>query len=140
MPAPAVEIVLDLPREPIAATIARRRLRQDLSGLLEPQRLSDLKVVVSELVTNAVIHGQGAIRLYIEVSGDDLRGEVIDEGRGFGHEVGDVGVDPLDCRGLLFVQRFTSRWGVLEGTGVVWFEMDTRSVNSDSVCRPRRAD
>lgn len=123
MPASLLEIVLDLPREHIAATIARRRLRRDLDGLFEPQRLSDLNVVVSELVTNAVIHGQGAIRLRIEVTGGDVRGEVSDEGGGFEHEVREVGVDELRGRGLLFVQRFTSRWGVHEGTAHVWFEM-----------------
>ena len=137
-----LEIVLDLPREHVAATIARRRLRQDLDGLFEPQRLSDLNVVVSELVTNAVIHGHGAIRVRIEIIGGDVRGEVTDEGGGFEHEVREVGVDELRGRGLLFVQRFTSRWGVHEGTAHVWFEMlsgePTRTTAGPEVSASRR--
>jgi anti-sigma regulatory factor (Ser/Thr protein kinase) len=131
-----VQIVLDLPREHVAATIARRRLRKDLDGLLEPERLSDLRVVVSELVTNAVIHGSGAIRVCIELKGGSLRGEVIDEGPGFEHDVGADGVDPMHFRGLLFVQRFTSRWGVHHGTGHVWFEMDCAERARSAAGRP----
>jgi anti-sigma regulatory factor (Ser/Thr protein kinase) len=123
MAAPSREIALDLPREHGAATIARRRLRQDLGGLLPPQELCDLTVVVSELVTNAVIHGEGAIRLRVEFCSGVLKGEVSDEGCGFECRARDVGVDQLHVRGLLFVDRFASRWGVHEGTGVVWFQM-----------------
>ena len=39
--------------------------------------------MVSELVTNAVIHGHGAITLKLRVDGDDVYGEVVDEGGGF---------------------------------------------------------
>lgn len=114
------EIALELPREPVAPTIARRTLRDALDGLLGAQALCDLSVVVSELVTNAVVHGEGAIHLHVELRGGELKGEVSDEGRGFELP---LDVDQLHIRGLFFVQRYTTRWGVQEGTGRVWFEM-----------------
>lgn len=121
MSAQLLEIVLDLPCDHVAAAVARRRLGRDLTGRLNPQQFSDLKVVVSELVTNAVIHGHGGIRLRILVTGEDVKGEIIDEDGGLEHDGRDVGVDQLQGHALLFVQRLTSRWGVHKGT--TWFEM-----------------
>lgn len=132
MARPTRTIVLELPREPVAATIARRRVRHDLDGLLGPQELCDLAIVVSELVANAVVHGQGAIRLRIEFGDGELKGEVCDEGHGFERPAHCVGGDQLQVRGLLFVDRLASRWGVQEATGRVWFEMpvDARAQRS----------
>ena len=47
--------------------------------------------MVSELVTNAVMHGQGTIRLRLQVDAGDVWGEVIDAGGGFEYEVREVG-------------------------------------------------
>jgi hypothetical protein len=80
-------------------------------------------LVVSELVNNAVLHGRGDIAVKLQLHGDVLRGEVIDEGGGFEHEVRTRGPLDISGRGLLIVDALTSRWGIHEGTTHVWFEM-----------------
>ena len=116
-------IDLALPRDPSAAADARRELRRRLDGTLHQDVLDALSLVVSELVTNAVMHGQGAIRFRLQLDAGDLRGEVIDDGGGFEHELRTVGPHARSGRGLLIVDRLTTRWGVHEGTTHVWFEM-----------------
>jgi anti-sigma regulatory factor (Ser/Thr protein kinase) len=118
---------IELPRDLAAPAVARRELRLRFAGLLHQRVLNDLYVVVSELVTNAVMHGQGAIRLRLEQDAGDIRGEVIDAGSGFEHEVREVGPVATSGRGLLIVERLTTRWGVHEGTTHVWFELLTDS-------------
>ena len=120
-----LHIDLALPRDPSAAAEARRELRRRLDGTLHQDVLEALSLVVSELVTNAVIHGQGAIRLRVHVDAEALRGEVIDDGGGFEHELRAAGPHATAGRGLLIVDRLTTRWGVHEGTTHVWFEMLT---------------
>ena len=122
-----VDIDLELPRDPDAATVARRELRRRFAGMLHQGVLGDIYLVVSELVTNAVIHGQGEIRLRLEHDAGDVRGEVIDAGSGFEYELREVGPFATSGRGLLIVDRLTTRWGIHEGTTHVWFEILTRS-------------
>jgi anti-sigma regulatory factor (Ser/Thr protein kinase) len=117
-------IDLDLPRDPSACAIARRSVGQDLTGIVDAKRISELVLVVSELVGNAVEHGRGGIRLRLRVTGGKVTGEVVDGGHGFEHQVRAAGPDDVRGRGLLIVERLTSRWGVHEGTTHVWFEID----------------
>ena len=107
---------------------------------------SRLRLVVSELVTNAVRHGEGAIELRLWRDGTTVRGEVVDEGGGFEHEVRTEGWDDVGGRGLGIVERMTRRWGIREGTTHVWFELDPGGVrrarairSSDDRLAPRRA-
>ena len=125
MTGPCVDIAL--PRDLSAPAVARRELRLRFAGLLHQRVLDDLSVVVSELVANAVVHGQGEIRLRLEYDAGDMRGEVVDAGSGFEHEVREAGPFAISGRGLLIVERLTTRWGVHEGTTHVWFEMLTGS-------------
>jgi len=93
--------------------------------MLAERVLVDLYVVVSELVTNGVVHGQGAIRLRLQVDAGNVWGEVIDAGGGFEHALREPGPVATSGRGLLIVDRLTTRWGVHEGTTHVWFAMLT---------------
>jgi anti-sigma regulatory factor (Ser/Thr protein kinase) len=116
-------VQLALPRTPHAASRARDaadRVAADLPAELR----SRLRLVVSELVTNAVRHGEGAIELRLWRDGTTVRGEVVDEGGGFEHEVRREGWDEVGGRGLGIVERMTRRWGIREGTTHVWFELD----------------
>ena len=122
-----IEVDLALPRDPSAAAVARRALRRRFAGVLHQHVLDELYLVVSELATNAVIHGRGAIRLRLQVDAGDVWGEVIDAGGGFEHEIREAGPDATSGRGLLIVDRLTTRWGVHVGTTHVWFEMLTGS-------------
>ena len=99
---------------------------------MEQGALYDLCLVVSELVTNAVTHGQGSVRLRLQCDAGAVRGEVIDEGGGFESELREPGPFDAHGRGLLLVDRLTTRWGVHEGTTHVWFEMLDGSGGSDA--------
>ena len=79
-------------------------------------------LLISELVTNAVLHGGGEIRLLIDVDRDRLaRFAVSDEGGGSPVVRDDPGAD--GGWGLRLVGQLAARWGVLEGRTQVWFEV-----------------
>jgi anti-sigma regulatory factor (Ser/Thr protein kinase) len=122
------EVSLDLPRAASASSIARTAVRSHFADHLPDDRLSDLSLLVTELVNNAVLHGEGAIRLKLQLDGSIIRGEVIDDGGGFEREVRQEGVDEIGGRGLVLVEKLTTTWGVHEGTTHIWFEMPTTHV------------
>ena len=68
-----------LPRSTDSAGTARRLVNEHTSTLAARQRHA-AALMVSELVTNAVVHGTGTISLRIDLEGDALRIEVSDEG------------------------------------------------------------
>ena len=105
-----VDLDFALPRDPSAAAFARRELRRRFAGGLTEPILDELYLVVSELVTNA-----------------EVWGEVIDAGGGFEYALREAGPTAPSGRGLLIVDRLSTRWGVHEGTTHVWFEMLTGS-------------
>lgn len=115
---------VDLPRDPSAPSVARRLIAElGVSGL-NGDELDRAKLVVSEVVTNAVLHGQGVISLRASIDQDRLFVEVIDEGSGFERVVRQRSFEDLHGRGLGIVDAEASRWGVHEGTTHVWFEIE----------------
>ena len=118
-----LELHLRLPRHDSAAGIARKAVDHRFADKLGRERAGDLALVVSELVTNAVAHGQGAISMTVRMNGEGVFGEVVDEGGGFEREVRERGPEDLSGRGLHIVDALSSRWGVHEGTTHVWFEL-----------------
>ena len=115
---------VELSRDPHAGASARR-LVEELAGeaLGEPE-LGRAKLLVSELVNNAVVHGQGTILFRADLDADRLHVEVVDEGSGFERAVRELHGDMPGGRGLALVETESSRWGVHEGTTHVWFEIE----------------
>jgi anti-sigma regulatory factor (Ser/Thr protein kinase) len=123
------EIDLRLAPEPEVVTTARHALNQ-LTDLLPPEKLEDVRLVVSELVTNSILHARlsadDQILLTVTVADGAVRGSVCDPGPGFG-----MPSEPSprsDLRGgwgLPIVETISDRWGV-EGNShaCVWFEID----------------
>jgi PAS domain S-box-containing protein len=110
-----------LPRDPSAAAIARRAVEADAAAL-STEQLDVARLLVSELVTNAVRHGAGEkVVLASQVDAARARFEV--------HDAGDQRPTRREPRGadggygLNLVATLASRWGAEEGTGV-WFELD----------------
>jgi anti-sigma regulatory factor (Ser/Thr protein kinase) len=141
------ELTLELPRLQTAARLARSAVSDRLAEELRGDRLETLCLVVSELVTNALVHGRGAITLKIRVDGDEVYGEVVDEGGGFERELRERGPDDFHGRGLMIVDGLSRCWGIHEGTTHVWFELAQRDdpprltepeLGEDE--RPRRLD
>jgi anti-sigma regulatory factor (Ser/Thr protein kinase) len=81
------------------------------------------KLLTSELVTNAVLHGRGRIMLSARLEEQRLLVEVADEGSGFDYVAGQRSVDHLRGRGLAIVAAESARWGIDDGTAQVWFEL-----------------
>jgi anti-sigma regulatory factor (Ser/Thr protein kinase) len=113
---------------PDAAAIARDALLQ-LEDVLGPRLLEDLRLVTSELVTNAVRHGGcgSDLLLRVDARATPVLVEVEDGGPGF------VPVYPprpgeLSGWGLCLVDRLADRWGVaVTGIGTrVWAELPGR--------------
>ena len=118
-----------------AAAKARAALTASLDifgDVLDEQRLDDLRLLTSELVSNSVRHGSSLddhpIRVKVSVMDTHVRVTVIDSGAGF-----EVPSDParpgIDGGwGLFLVERLADRWGT-DGNGAttVWFELDRGS-------------
>jgi serine/threonine-protein kinase RsbW len=109
---------------------AAAEARHALTGIaLEDGRERDVRLLVSELVTNAVRHANLApgdvILLVIEVEAGRLRVEVHDPGGGFVPTA--PAPDPARPSGwgLYLVAELADRWGVdSEDRTLVWFELD----------------
>jgi anti-sigma regulatory factor (Ser/Thr protein kinase) len=114
----------ELPRSHDAPWLARRLLAQWFGAELASDELHRTKLLASELVTNAILHGQGTITLRADLDHDRALIEVIDEGTGFEHAIRRREFDDLHGRGLAIVDSESSRWGVHEGTTHVWFELE----------------
>lgn len=90
-------------------------------------RAYEISVCVSELATNALLHGVPpgrGFRLGLSLSGDVLRVEVHDSGGGWPRVVGgDEGADESG-RGLLLVAALADKWGVMarDPGKIVWCE------------------
>src|SRR3954471_12676565 len=100
---------VELPRTPQAAFLARRAL-DDLP--VDPDVLPDLRLLVSELITNSVKYGgEGPVRLEIQSTPSSVRAEIVDQGVGFTPKVRDGDLDRVGGWGLHLTEQLTSRWG-----------------------------
>lgn len=119
----AAELSVDVPRGQDGPVLARRLAQARFARDLPAQQLDDLLVVVSELTTNAVLHGAGRIRLRVRVEDGRVYGEVVDDGSGFVNDVRGRGIDEVGKRGLVIVAALAEHWGIHEGSSHVWFEL-----------------
>jgi anti-sigma regulatory factor (Ser/Thr protein kinase) len=91
-----------------ARHLVRRSLRSWGFDALVPA----LELAVSELVTNALVHGEGAIEIQLSAEDDQLRLEVVDHGRGRTPPAlrrGPTG--ELGGWGLRMVEEVADAWG-----------------------------
>ncbi|MDQ6606117.1 MAG: ATP-binding protein [Actinomycetota bacterium] len=72
---------------------------------LDDAGLGTAKLLASELVTNAVLHGEGTITLRAALDDDRLLVEVIDQGSGFERVVDEHGFDKVGGWGLRIVKH-----------------------------------
>lgn len=120
---------LDLERSPEAPSLARAAIvgffeERDMSAAV----LATLTLLVSELVSNAVIHSDAPAASAVVVcaralDGGTVRVEVTDQGSGFTP----LPRDPERHHGgygLYLVEKQATKWGVDRRDGVrVWFEL-----------------
>jgi anti-sigma regulatory factor (Ser/Thr protein kinase) len=100
-----------------------------LDGSISDEQLGELRLLVTELITNSVRHGAPAkswITLDVDIYTNAVRVAVGDPGPGFEPaESPQPHSDRPGGWGLCLVDRLSDRWGV-EGGEVtsVWFELD----------------
>jgi anti-sigma regulatory factor (Ser/Thr protein kinase) len=110
---------------PQAAASARgavSRLRADLDEPL----IENLRLLVTELVTNSVRHADASrIDLIVVVGDKRIRVEVENLGQAFQPSPRIPGADTEGGWGLLLVERLSESWGVGDEPGrtCVWFEL-----------------
>jgi anti-sigma regulatory factor (Ser/Thr protein kinase) len=117
-----------LPSGVHAAGAARRAIAQNASTL-PPSLQDDLSLLVTELVSNAVLHGgaadDGAVQVEFRRQADRIRVEVVDPGTAFDPPASPTNGDSSGGWGLFLVDQIAERWGVSPapvGT-CVWFEL-----------------
>ena len=119
---------VELSPDPGSAAEARHALGE-LSDQVPSRRLEDARLLVSELVTNAIRHADLAdddVITLVVVTGDRaLRIEVCDPGQGFEPLEPGPDLGGSSGWGLYLVRELSDRWGVEHGGHTrVWFELD----------------
>ncbi len=105
-----------------------RRALEPLEPHLDPNTFGTLTLLVSELVTNSVRHGQAEesdeLELSVRASREKIRVEVADGGAGFEASPRAEGQDKGSGWGLHLLETLSDRWGTEQnGRMRVWFEL-----------------
>jgi anti-sigma regulatory factor (Ser/Thr protein kinase) len=123
-------VELRLPPTARAPSEARTALGS-LRDQVDPGVFDALRLLVTELVTNAVRHSRTdeddrePIELRVEAGPDGVRTAVTDPGRGFRVPHGGPQPSGPSGWGLYLVDQMADRWGVsADGVTRVWFEID----------------
>jgi anti-sigma regulatory factor (Ser/Thr protein kinase) len=99
---------LTVPAQPGQLAICRLALAGVAAGLpVSDQALDDLKLVLSEMCSNAIEHGyengDGAIEVEFRVDDGELELRVVDRGRG-------MPAEPRHGMGMTVLEKLCSRW------------------------------
>jgi anti-sigma regulatory factor (Ser/Thr protein kinase) len=125
-PPVTTELTLRLNPGPEAVPAARQAL-DGLAGLMERPTWENLRLLVTEVVTNGVRHGseRGAVCMAVALDTARVRVDVTDGGRGFSPEAAPMPrADGSGGWGLQLVDRVASSWGVhVDEKTRVWFEL-----------------
>jgi anti-sigma regulatory factor (Ser/Thr protein kinase) len=121
------DMSFELAGGPYAVTAARLALA-DLESHLDASVAFDVRLLVSELVTNSVQHAEVAaedsIVLSVSFSDKNVRVEVRDDGPGFEPPASPPPKDADAGWGLFLVEQLADGWGVVEDGKAVWFEIE----------------
>jgi anti-sigma regulatory factor (Ser/Thr protein kinase) len=113
---------VSLPPHPSSVGQARRFVRDQLAALGVQDPGGSAELVVSELVTNAVIHAGTSVAVLVARDGAGARVEVSD-GSAVMPGLRVVTAGSSSGRGLTLVEHFARRWGAERTPAgkVVWF-------------------
>ena len=120
------QVTARLAGEPPSVRSARRLVDEALRAWDCGDVFDEVALLVSELVTNAVLHGGGDVEVAVRLLPDSIRFEVMDSNSELPVDSGEV-VDPdaESGRGLTLVSALSSAWGAerMEQGKSVWFEV-----------------
>ena len=124
---PDIALDIDIPRDRTAPSEARRAVER-FGATLDPAVLPDVKLLVSELISNSVKYGgDGQVTLILRSEDPHhVHVEVVDQGVGFVPAARSRPKTEPGGWGLHMVEALTERWGVHNGSTHVWFEIDRR--------------
>lgn len=133
-----VDLDLELAAADSAPRIARQEFRSYATHLGE-RVSSTAELLISELVTNAVLHGPAAapaVALHCSIAGTTLQVEIADDGNGFVPRAPSEASGNGSGWGLRLVEGLADAWGVDDGKPTrVWFEL---AIGPASHTRQRR--
>jgi anti-sigma regulatory factor (Ser/Thr protein kinase) len=121
---PRVRALYKIEPEPEGPAKARRIIAEELASRVPASVLDDVKLMVSELVTNGIVHGSAEaaapVMLDLLVNGN-VRCRVLDHGQGF---AGGRRSEGPGGWGLQVVEQLSDRWGMQYSSQQteVWFE------------------
>jgi anti-sigma regulatory factor (Ser/Thr protein kinase) len=120
---------VDIELDPRPASVAEARgAIGDLLEGLDGRTRDATRLIVSELVTNAVRHGpERPISLRVERDGERIRGAVEDQGEDTIAISRQASASKDGGFGLQLVDALSDSWGVEDGSTRVWFELTGRS-------------
>jgi anti-sigma regulatory factor (Ser/Thr protein kinase) len=113
--------------EPQSVPEARERVIELAEPYVAPARIADLRLVISEVITNAVRHGgEGEMLVAVTPKQGYLCVQVTDTGDGFAPRPRAFEADENGGFGLFLIERLTRRWGLTRENRKtrVWFEFD----------------
>ena len=119
------EASLALRPVPASAGAARQFVDETLGGWGCHAFIDATRLLVSELVTNAVLHARTELTLVLRMTSRGVRVEVRDSNPA-SPVVRHYEEEAMTGRGLALVEQLAERWGVEpNGSGkAVWFELD----------------
>jgi anti-sigma regulatory factor (Ser/Thr protein kinase) len=114
---------LTLPPEPESVAKARAEVLEAVGPALRDGQIETLRLLVSEVVTNAVRHGASDAPVEVHASwNSEVRVDVIDHGHGFTPVPRAGSFDEPGGFGLYLIGRLADRWGVETNDRTrVWF-------------------
>jgi serine/threonine-protein kinase RsbW len=114
---------LTLPAEPGSVAEARAKVFDALDPHLADGTSQTVKLLISELMTNAIKHGDGTQPVTVHAHWNaEVRVEVVDHGDGFSPSPRFGPLDEPGGFGLFLVGQLADRWGVETDEGTtVWF-------------------
>ncbi|MGR6974598.1 SpoIIE family protein phosphatase [Streptomyces cynarae] len=112
-------------RVPEAVRHARRFTRRTLRSWGVPEETDTVLLVVSELVTNALVHTDGQVRLDLTLSNHRLRVAVADSSPRTPVKPTSIGWEATGGRGIVLVEAMSDTWGTLPVSGgkQVWADI-----------------
>jgi anti-sigma regulatory factor (Ser/Thr protein kinase) len=111
-PVPAIQrsLSVTLTAGPVAAAEARRHVLAAIEAWAVSADSYVAALLTSELVTNAIRHACGPVRLFVTCSCGQLRVYVHDASREWATSLA-ASVDAEDGRGLMLVASLATHWG-----------------------------
>jgi anti-sigma regulatory factor (Ser/Thr protein kinase) len=136
------DMSFELAGGPYAVTAARLAL-SDLDSHLDASVAFDVRLLVSELVTNSVQHANvsedDSIELEVRISDKTVRVEVRDRGPGFNAPATAPPDDADKGWGLFLVEQLADQWGIDSARQAVWFEIKCDRGSGEGSVHPNAA-